>query len=67
MDHTTPILYLCPYDIFVCVTVSLRTSAHRSEVSGPLELELQVFVSRLMWVLRVEIWSCARAANTPNY
>lgn len=45
MDHTTPILYLCPYDIFVCVTVSLRTSAHRSEVSGPLELELQVVVS----------------------
>ena len=29
--------------------------------SDPLELELQVLVSHLMWVLGIELWSSVRA------
>lgn len=33
----------------------------------PLELELQVVVSHLVWVLGIKLRSCGRAVHAPNF
>lgn len=46
----------------------MRVCAHRSQMraSDPLELELEVVVSPLMWVLGTELGSSARTACILN-
>lgn len=39
----------------------------RKRVLGPTELELQVIVSYLLWVLETELWASVRAAHVLNH
>ena len=53
--------------ICVCVCVCVcGVHGGQKRVSDPLELELQVVVSRLMWVLVTELRSSTRAARALN-
>ena len=51
----------------VCGFVSVSVGAHGSQkkVSDPLELELQVVVSCLIWVLEIKVGSFIREVPTP--
>lgn len=56
---------ICFVFMCVCVFAYVHVGAHRSEkkVLGPLELELQVALSYVLWVLRTELGSSARASH----
>lgn len=53
-------IYAC-----LCVYAYVHVGDHRGQrgASGPLELELQEFVSSLVWVLGSDLWSSDTAVN----
>lgn len=52
--------------VYACVS-KCRTHKYQKRVLDPLKLEFQVFVSFLMWVLRLECWSSDRAIRALNF
>lgn len=56
--------------VYICVCVRVCTSecrcSWRPEVCDPLELAFQVTVRHPAWVLRLELWSSARAESALN-
>lgn len=54
--------------VFVCgdVHMSANTLGRQKSISDPLELELDVVVSHLMWMLGAELRPSARAPNAFN-
>lgn len=57
---------LCVY-LSACLSVDASDHRRQQEVSDPLELELEVVVSFLTWVLRIELKSSIRAASALNH
>ena len=49
------------------VHMSVGDRGGQKRAPYPLELKLQVVVSCLMWVLRIELQSSAKAVNTLNH
>jgi hypothetical protein len=47
----------------ICGYLQNEHSTQRTEASDLLELELQMVVSRLIWVLRMELWSSGIAVS----
>lgn len=61
------ILVIC-ICVCLCVVCALRCRClERSEVSDPLELELQVVVNHAVWVLGTKLGSFARAVSALNF
>lgn len=59
------ILQMC---MSLCWYMHLRASVHRQQGNQiPLNLELQVALSHLTWVLRAELRSSTWAASAPNH
>lgn len=54
--------------VHLCVCMSLRVQvSERPEMFHSLEVELQIAVICLMWVLRIEAGSSRRAVHTVNH
>lgn len=52
----------------MCVDMCMSAVAHggQKRAVDPFELELQVVISQLTWVLRTGLWYSERTASTPN-
>lgn len=49
--------------MFLCGYAQMSAGSHESQVLEPVELELQVIVSHVMWMLGTELGFYATAAN----